>query len=333
MARLVAAFGSSHSIMLAAPREDWQRAFRDSDRRMPLFDANGNATSYDALLGAAPPDSESMVTADKLSTAYDRTFAAVAELKRQMDEVPLDCLVVIGDDQHELFQDAMMPSLAVYYGETIRNAAQRAVPGGDWYKRAQQQRLEPEGDAHYAVHAELARHFIEGLTDLEFDVCAVREINADQYEGHAYSYIHRTYLCGRSLPVVPIMLNTYYPPNPVSPRRCVQLGRALKALIEDFPKDMRVGVIASGGLSHFVVDEELDRGVLKALAERDLGHLGRLEPKRLQAGSSEIRSWIATAAAAIDLNLAWSAYIPAYRTPALTGTGLAFARWAYLEQS
>src|SRR5579871_1575125 len=141
MARLVAAFGSSHSIMLAAPREDWQRSFRDSDRRMPLFDASGNRTSFDALLAAAPADSEAMVTADKLSSAYDRTFAAIAELKRQMDDVPLDCLVIVGDDQHELFQDAMMPSLAIYYGETIRNAAQRAVPSGDWYKRAQQQRL------------------------------------------------------------------------------------------------------------------------------------------------------------------------------------------------
>ena len=328
MARLVAAFGSSHSIMLAAPREDWQRSFRDSDRRMPLFDSAGNATSYDALLAAAPRDSEAMVTAEKLSTAYDRTFAAVAELKRQMEEVPLDCLVVIGDDQHELFQDAMMPSLAVYYGATIRNAAQRAVPGGDWYKRAQQQRLEPERDVHYPVHAELALHLITGLIHAEFDVCAVRELAPQQYEGHAYSYIHRTYLCARPLPVVPIMLNTYYPPNPVSPRRCVQLGHALKNLIEAFPGDMRVGIIASGGLSHFVVDEELDRGVLNALKEKDLGHLARLDPKRLQAGSSEVRSWIATAAAAIDLDLAWSEYIPAYRTPALTGTGLAFARWA-----
>src|ERR1051326_5025152 len=328
MGRLVAAFGSSHSIMLAAPREDWQRSFRDSDRRMPLFDAKGNATSFDALLAAAPPDSETMVTAEKLSAAYDRTFAAVAELRRQMDEVPLDCLVVIGDDQHELFQDAMMPSLAIYYGETIRNAAQRAVPGGDWDKRAQQQRLEPERDVHYPVQAGLALHLVTGLIDRDFDVCAVREIAPEQYEGHAYSYIHRTYLSGRSVPVVPIMLNTYYPPNPVTPRRCVQLGQALQSLIEAFPGEMRVGVIASGGLSHFVVDEELDRGVLRALREKDLGHLARLDPKRLQAGSSEIRSWIATAAAAIDLDLVWSEYIPAYRTPALTGTGLAFARWA-----
>ena len=327
MARLVAAFGSSHSIMLAAPREDWQRAFRDSDRRMPLFDAKGEATSYDALLAAAPRDSDAMVTADKLSAAFDLTFAAVAELKRQMNQVPLDCLIVIGDDQHELFQDAMMPSLAIYYGETIRNAAQRPVPD-DWYKRAQQQRLEPNGEVHYPVHGGLAMHFITGLTERDFDVCAVREIAPEQYEGHAYSYIHRTYLGGRCIPVVPIMLNTYYPPNPVPPRRCVQLGQALKGLIDSFPDDIRVGVIASGGLSHFVVDEELDRGVLKALADKDLGHLSRLDPKRLQAGSSEIRSWIATASAAIDLNLVWSEYIPAYRTPALTGTGLAFARWA-----
>ena len=91
---------------------------------------------------------------------------------------------------------------------------------------------------------------------------------------------------------------------------------------------MRVGIVASGGLSHFVVNEELDRGVLSALKQKDLDHLARLDPKRLQAGSSEIRSWIVTAAAATDLNLVWSEYIPAYRTPALTGTGLAFARWA-----
>ncbi|HEY4264828.1 MAG TPA: hypothetical protein VGM72_05880 [Micropepsaceae bacterium] len=328
MARLVAAFGSSHSVMLAATRSDWSRGFRESDRRMPLFDSNGAATSYDALLTAAPRDAETRVSAEALSAAYDRTFAAIAELKRQMDAVALDCLIVIGDDQHELFQDTLMPSLAIYYGKTIRNAARLNVSGADWYKRAQMERLEPERDAHYPVHGDLALHLITGLTTREFDVCAVREIARDQYEGHAYSYIHRTYLGARELPIVPVMLNTYYPPNPVTPKRCVQLGRELKVLIESLAGDLRVGVIASGGLSHFVVDEELDRGVLTALEKKDLDTLAGLDPKRLQAGSSEIRSWIVTAAAATDLNLVWSDYIPAYRTPALTGTGLGFARWA-----
>jgi hypothetical protein len=329
MARLVAAFGSSHSIMLTAERKDWLEAFRESDRRMPLFDKTGAQRSYDELLQIAPARSETMVTTDKLVTAYERTLAAIAELKRQIDATPLDALVIVGDDQHELFQDSLMPSLAIYYGETIRNAARAEFDGEGWYRAAQRRRLEPERDAHYPVHAGLARHFVEGLTAREFDVCAMREIADDQFEGHAYSYIHRTYLLGRAaLPVVPILLNTYYPPNPVTPKRCVQLGRELKMLIESFPANIRVGVIASGGLSHFVVDEELDRGVLEALKTKNLLYLAALDPKRLQAGSSEIRSWIVTGAAAFDLGLTWSDYIPAYRTPALTGTGLGFARWS-----
>mgnify|MGYP003351013291 FL=1 len=112
MARLTAAFGSSHSIMLTAERADWVGAFRESDRRMPLYDKTGAARSYDELLAAAPPDAESMATPDRMAAAYERTHALIAELKRQIDATPLDALVIVGDDQHELFQDAMMPSLA-----------------------------------------------------------------------------------------------------------------------------------------------------------------------------------------------------------------------------
>jgi 3-O-methylgallate 3,4-dioxygenase len=328
MARLVAAFGSSHSIMLAAEREDWVAGFRDSDQRMPLYDKTGARTTYADLLAAAPKDAADRVTEAKMEWTYNRTFAAVAELKHQIASTPMDVLIVAGDDQHELFHDTMMPSLAIYYGKTIRNAAQHEVPEENWYARAQMQRLEPERDAHYPVHAKLALHFIDGLIERDFDVCAVGGLTRDQYEGHAYSYIHRTYLDGRHLPVVPLLLNTYYPPNQVTPRRCVQFGRHLRELIESYPEDLSVGIIASGGLSHFVVDEEIDLGVIAALKAKDLDHLARLDPKRLQAGSSEIRGWIVTAAAATDLDLRWLEYIAAYRTPALTGIGMAFARWS-----
>jgi 3-O-methylgallate 3,4-dioxygenase len=328
MARLVAAFGSSHSIMLTAERDDWVGAFRESDQRMPLYDKSGASVSYADLLAVAPPDSEARTTPAKMQAAYDRTFSLIAELKRQIDATALDALIIVGDDQHELFQDALMPPLAIYYGDTIRNAPQTAFTAENWYRRAQRRRMEPEHEAHYPVHSGLALHLIEGLTARDFDVCAVREIGPDQYEGHAYSYIHRTYLQGRALPVVPVMLNTYYPPNAVMPKRCVALGRALRDLIAAFPGEARIGIIASGGLSHFVVDEEIDRGVMEALKAKDLDYLASLDPKRLQAGSSEIRSWIVTAAAATDLDLKWIEYVPAYRTPALTGTGLAFARWS-----
>jgi len=328
MARLTAAFGSSHSIMLAAQREDWIEAFRKSDQNMPLYDKTGARTSYANLLAAAPKEAHDRVSEARMAETYERTFAAVAELKRQIDATPLDVLLIAGDDQHELFQDTMMPSLAIYYGETIRNAARRDVPKDNWYGRAQMQRLEPGQDVHYPVDAKLALHFITGLIEGDFDVCAVGGLMAEQHEGHAYSYIHRTYLKGRRLPVVPLLLNTYYPPNQVTPERCVQFGLRLRELIASYPEDLRVGIVASGGLSHFVLDEELDSGVIEALKTGDLAHLAGLDPKQLQAGSSEIRGWIVTAAAATDLKLTWLEYIPAYRTPALTGIGLAFARWS-----
>jgi 3-O-methylgallate 3,4-dioxygenase len=329
MGQLYAAFGSSHSIMLAATPEDWVGAFRASDRRMPLFDKTGIPRNYDELLAVAPSDAADMVTPDKMLAAHKRTFKAVADLKRHLEVTDLDALVIIGDDQHELFQDSMMPSLAIYYGDTIRNAPRAAVVKDNWYKRAQQERLEPEREAHYPVHNALALHLIEGLAANGFEACSVREIPPDQHEGHAFSYIHRTYLGDRTLPIVPVMLNTYYPPNQMTPKRCVELGLRLKDVIQTYPAEFRVAILASGGLSHFVVDEDLDRRVIEAMRTNHLDYLASLDPKRLQAGSSEIRSWIVTAAAAsaADLDLRWVEYIPAYRTPALTGTGLAFARW------
>jgi hypothetical protein len=329
MARLVAAFASSHSLMLAATTQDWIDGFRQTDRRMPLFDKHGTPRNYEELLAAAPPDAASLVTPQMMSDAYERTFMAVAELKRHIDAAELDALIIVGDDQHELFQDSMMPALGIYYGKTIRNAAREKTLEGNWYKHAMMQRLEPQHDVHYPVHSGLALHMIIELTKGEFDLCALREITPDQYEGHAYSYIHRTYLGDRNLPIVPVMMNTYYAPNPPTPKRCMQLGLKLKEVIQSYPAELKVGILASGGLSHFVVDEELDRGVIQALREKDLDHLARLDPMRLQAGSSEIRSWIviAASAAAADLNLDWVDYIAAYRTPALTGAGLGFARW------
>ncbi len=329
MAELAAAFGSSHSVMLAATREDWIANFRKTDPGMPLIDKSGQKRSYDELLALVPADAGTRVRPEKMSAAFDRMKGAVAESIKQFSQVSLDALIIVGDDQHELFQDAMMPSLAIYYGATIRNAARSGSPPKDWYRLAQSKRYEPEHDVHYPVARELALHLIEQLTNSEFDICAVKEIPADQHEGHAFSYIHRNYLAGRTIPIVPIFINTYYAPNPISPKRCVTFGRALHRAITSFPANARVGVFASGGLSHFVVDEELDRHVLSALQANDLDFLGGLEPKRLQAGSSEIRGWIcaAAAAAAAGLNLKWTDYIPAWRTPALTGIGLGFARW------
>ncbi len=327
MAQLAAAYGSSHSLMLVTTKEDWIERFRVSDRRMPLYDRAGKTLSYDDLLRTAPAGSESLASAEALGKAYDATFDAILKLRGEIEGAELDALIVVGDDQHELFDDFLMPPLAIYYGETIRNAAEPEEMPEDWYKRAQMKRREPGSEVDYPCHAGLARHLIEGLAGRDADVTALKGLKEGQHEGHAYSYIHRTYLQEKRIPVVPVLLNTYYPPNPPTPKRCVYLGRQLAELIVSYPEDIRVGIIASGGLSHFVVDEELDRGLKEAFENKDLDYLAALDPERLKAGSSEIRSWLLVAAAAKKLELSWMEYIPAYRSPALTGTGLGFAAW------
>jgi 3-O-methylgallate 3,4-dioxygenase len=190
-------------------------------------------------------------------------------------------------------------------------------------------RYEDEGTRTIPATA-LALKLIEGLVEREFDIAAVAGLGGAQSEGHAYSFVHRWYLKGegaRMLPIVPIFLNTYNPPNPPLPKRCVRFGTALRELIEVFPEDLRVGLLASGGLSHFVVEEELDEAVIAALKKKDLDFLAGLDPRLLKAGSSEIRNWIVVAAAAMHLDLKWMSYTPSYRTPAGTGIGLGFASW------
>ncbi len=335
MAHLAAAFGSSHSVMLAAELQDWLTGFRQSDRRMKYYDREGNPRTYADVLALAPARAPALVTEEAITGRFNAVQEAMRRLKAEIASARLDALVIVGDDQHELFQDRHMPSIGVYYGGTIRNAGRGSARKfnwpEEWYNRAQMRRFEEEGDAHYPCHKALALRLIEGLVEREFDVAAVAGLDENQSEGHAYSFVHRWYLKGdgaRMVPVVPVFLNTYNPPNPPLPKRCVKLGAALKELIESYPEDIRVGLIASGGLSHFMVEEDLDRPIIEALHKKDLDFLARLEPRRLKAGSSEIRNWVVVAAAAASLDLGWLSYTPAYRTPALTGIGLCFARWS-----
>lgn len=332
MARLVAAFGSSHSIMLASQREDWQHGFRaiDPNNRF-YFDRQGNKTDYRSLLALAPPDAEKMVTPERMAERYDQAEAAMDELRARIRAARLDVLLLVGDDQTELFRTTNNPAFAIYYGKTIRNGAQVHRQGDTWYQRARVWRQEPGGDRDYPVHAEMAEWLIRQLCDRDFDIAAMDGLEPGQYEGHAFSFIHRRYLQELDLPVVPVIVNTFDPPNQPTPRRCIQLGAALRELIASYPQDLRVGVLASGGLSHFVVDEALDNGIIGALREKDTAWLAGIDPKLLQAGSSEIRNWIIVAEAVHALDLEWVRYVPGYRSPALTGTGLCFAAWKTLD--
>jgi len=329
MASLVAAFGSSHSPALNSPPEDFaHHAERDRGYSGHLTRA-GRPASYAALEREAPPGIREQLAPDIISGRVSECARAVERLAREIAAAKLDALIVVGDDQHEQYLDDNMPAFLVYWGDTIVNSVQQTPPGApEYWKRARAQYYEPDAPRAYPVAAHLGRHVIECLVERDFDVAQGRSLPRPRGEGHAFGFVHRRLLGATALPVLPVVLNTYYPPNQPRPARCYRFGQALRAAVESWPRNERVGLLASGGLSHFTVDEVLDREVLRACREGDGDALCALPVQQLNSGSSEIRNWIVAAGAAEGLRMSWEAYVPFYRTPAATGCGMAFACWS-----
>lgn len=325
MAEFVAGFGASHSVMLVCTLEDWQKGFRTFDPKGSFYDRKGNVVTYEQLLALAPPNAKELVTDAAMEQRFNDVQAAIKRMAREVKAAKLDVMIICGDDQNELFSKNLQPAMGIYHGKSIRNGVKKQLPPDAWYKIAQNRRLEDKPGVEYPVNDKLALYLIRGLIEDGFDIAALGGMSDDQYEGHAFSYIQKFFMEEQITPIVPIFLNTYFPPNQPTPKRCVDLGKAIGRLVKSFPDNLRVGFMASGGLSHFQAEEDLDEAVIEAMRNHDLDYLSNLDVKRLQAGSSEIRNWLVLAGACPHLDLDWVSYTPGYRTEALTGTGLGFA--------
>ena len=324
MAEIVLGIATSHTPMLNAAAEDWPR-FIERDRGRALLDKEGNPARYEELLDRADPAVAAELTPERVAARHREAQQAVENLAAAVRRAELDALIVVGDDHRELYDDDNLPSLLVYRGETIRNQPPANVSGPDWARRASARYYEEREARDYPVAARLATHLIERLIEEEFDPASSDRLPEGQSEGHAFGFVRKRLMDDPCLPMVPVLINTYFPPNQPTPRRCYRFGQAIRRAVESWPERARIGIVGSGGLSHFVVDEALDRAVIAALRDKDRETLENLPRRKLNSGSSEIRNWICAAGAAEHLDLAWSHYVPGYRTPAGTGTGLGFA--------
>ena len=327
MAQLVLGLGVSHSPMLNAEASDWL-LFEERDRTRQHLDKNGDPISFEELERRAGPSVRERLTPASFADRFAQAMAGLDKVRAALADARLDVLIVIGDDQRELFDDRNMPSILIYRGETIRNVPlDPNTPGPDWSRRLSARYYEAEAARDYPVDAGLAEHLIGRAMEGEFDVACADALEEGKGEGHAFGFVHKRIVSDPALPIVPVFLNTYYPPNQPSPRRCYEFGKMLGAAVRDFPKDRRIGILASGGLSHFTVDEELDQDVVRALRDKDADVLRTLPVRKLNGGSSEIRNWICAAGALETLPIDEIDYVPGYRTSAGTGTGLCFAVW------
>jgi len=327
MAQLVLGVGVSHTPMLGAELEDWPR-FIEIDVKRGHRDKDGNPATYDDLLRIADDAVVEEIRPAKLAARHAAAMDNLETIRTAIRDAALDALIIVGDDQNELYDERNTPCFLIYRGETIPNVPMEPVASRpDWWNRASARYYEASAAHDYPVDAPLAHHLIEYLVDKDFDIACANAVTPGMGEGHAFGFVHTWLMRGDAPPVVPIFMNTYFPPNLPSPRRCYRLGQAIAEAVDAYPGDARVGFLASGGLSHFTVDEALDNTVLRALRDKDATTLQTLPTKKLQGGSSEIRNWICAAGALESLPLRWSDYQPGYRTPAGTGTGLGFALW------
>jgi len=159
---------------------------------------------------------------EAITGRFNEVQEAMKRLKSEIASAKLDVLIIVGDDQHELFQTCTCRRSV---STTARASAMPAGPA-------------PSASAGRRSGTTARRCAAPGRRDIELSLspasCARAHRGSDrarvrrcggrglarQHEGHAYSFVHRWYLKSngaRMLPVVPIFLNTTNPPNPPLP--------------------------------------------------------------------------------------------------------------------
>jgi hypothetical protein len=336
MADLILALGTSHSPVLALDAPEWEaRAVNDRDNQH-LYDTDGVECTYDELYAKVGDKYNALAVPSRWTEQEALLNRALDRLGAELAEANPDAVIIIGDDEHELFSGSNMPALALYFGEAA--VTRRFVRPGDprmdrpdyaWAKTVEKM-YGMDDNNRFAVASELGLELFGRLMDAGFDLAACDAVPdpARAGFGHAFGFVMRRLMNDRPIPIVPILLNAYFPPNQPTPKRCFEFGEALRKAIGETAPGKRVAIVASGGLSHFVTNEALDTGILEALKSGDGAFLKQIPPKLINSGSSEIRMWIAMGGALGDLKHQWSEYIPVYRTPPGTGIGLAFGRWS-----
>jgi Catalytic LigB subunit of aromatic ring-opening dioxygenase len=351
MAEFLGAVATSHAPPIFLEPEHWTEHSDLTDRNNPelVSPRTGRVTAYPDLVAEVAADDPELLgrlSDEVFRDNFDRMAAATGRLRAAIGELAPDVVLVISDDQEEIFFDDNMPMFSVYWGKSWtllpwRSHRTGANPLYEAFKKGWGDR-----ELEVPVDAEAGEHVIATLAGHDFDIAHFRYLRAE-YGGtvgpagyltdartrptarrgvpHGFAYVVKTLFDNDPVPMVPVFINTCYPPNRPTARRCYDFGIALRKAVDTMPGGKRVLLIASGGLSHFVLDEELDRLLITGLRRDDRAVLENLP--RLDSPTGEIRNWIAAAGACSGMRFELFDYVPTPRSAAGTGGGWCFARW------
>lgn len=244
--------------------------------------------------------------------------AAYGEARRRIDVLAPDAIVAVSVEHFTNFHLGNLPAFAVATGDsylgpvTAEMAAFINVPQRQYQGHA----ALGHGLYEFALASEFDPALVEGGLEFDENFCVpLKLLDPD----------------GR-YPLVPVIVNGVNPPWP-TPRRCYDFGRMIRRFVEAREDDLRVVVIGTGGLSHWVglpesgqVNEEFDREFLRRLEEGDAAQLVDYTASQIDAagnGAHEIRTWlVASGSAGTPFEVLAYEPVPEW----LTGTAVAAAR-------
>jgi hypothetical protein len=308
---IVAGIASSHAPSMFCPADQWPKVHAD-------------------LTGTVPQPLEIVKETPEVIGDYVRRInGAFAVLREELEAAKPDAVIMIGDDQNELFSKAFVPAFAIFLGDKASGTTSITRIG---------QKLE---DNHITLKGspELAHSAVQGLLQRGFDLSFIEELRPLGRPagglGHAFTRIGKALGLHQSgVPTIPLFVNACHPPLPTA-ARCLQLGESLADIFADRPE--RIVLVGSGGLSHCPmgpragwVDEPLDRWVLQKIENGEsaaLANLFTFDSDTLRSGTGEIRCWVAVAGAFPKVRAKVVDYIPARHAV----TGLGFAHWRALH--
>ena len=324
MAKIVFGMAVPHSGMLGQAPEDWLKN-GERDRNNPQLWFRGKAWTYPQLEAHRGAAFERFLTLEERSARAKRCRDALDEMAAAYRRAKVDVAIILGKDQKEIFTD-FSPSIAIYTGAEVHNGPpQRAV-------------YAPDRHVVHECHPRLATYLVQAFQREGFDLTDLfawpdnvwmKPLPDYPVVPHAYSFVYHQVMGDNPPPHVPVIMNCFYPPTQPSMARCIEFGGALSRALKAWPEDVRVGIIASGGLSHFVNDEKFDRRVLELLAAYDYAGLAAIDDSWYQSGTSEIKLYVSVMKALQETGAAMRLvdYVPCWRTPAGTGEGMGFMYW------
>jgi hypothetical protein len=335
MADIVLGMWTTHGPTLSTTAEEWSlRVAADKARQHPFREGRYD---FDTLVKMrATENMAEQAGIEERSRRWQRCQDAVRRMGDIYTAAQIDVAVIFGNDQNELFTDALMPAFTLFNGPTIWNqpATEAQVPLHAPGIHAAEPGHKPDVYTEYPGHPDLANRLIADAVSSGFDITRARELPRHEVHwhsgiGHAFGFIYRQIMRDAVCPHVPIITNTFFPPNQPAVRRCFELGRAIGRSLKAWDSDARIAVFGSGGMTHFVIDEQFDARIFDAIARRDGDALCAMEEYWFQTGTSELKNWIAAAGCLFETELTGDVidYVPCYRSEAGTGTANGFVAW------